>query len=106
MIFRADDEALKTTYGMQSQQMPGEQCSPDAGTVPEGLYKVFIVDHGVAKDDGFYLHDSVKGFSHGCIKAETKLFKHRDYHSSTKKKSTILKVNYVAGRTTNGGIKI
>jgi hypothetical protein len=56
---------------------------------------------------GFYLHDSVKGFSHGCIEVETKIFKHlRDYYSSTKKQSVILKVKYIAGRTTNGGTKI
>lgn len=56
---------------------------------------------------GFYLHDSVKGFSHGCIEVETKIFaKLREYHSSSKKKSIILKVKYVVGRATNGGTKI
>lgn len=155
--------AFKATSGMPGHQMPGEQCAPDAGPVPEGLYKVFIADHGVAKDDGrgicalnpswgiqeiprgvkagacepywanwgknrarmepadnetkklctpitrggFYLHDSVKGFSHGCIEVETKIFKYlRGYHSATKKQTIILKVKYVAGRTTNGSTKI
>ena len=32
--------------------MPGEQCIPDSGPVPEGYYKVYITDHGLAKDDG------------------------------------------------------
>tara|TARA_B100001109_G_scaffold255904_1_gene263100 strand:+ start:29899 stop:30255 length:357 start_codon:yes stop_codon:yes gene_type:complete len=32
--------------------MPGEQCTPEAGPVPEGQYKVFISDHGIAEDDG------------------------------------------------------
>ena len=44
--------SFKATSGMESHQMPGEQCIPDAGPVPEGEYKVFISDHGNAKDDG------------------------------------------------------
>jgi len=44
--------AFKATSGMSGHQMPDEQCTPDAGPVPEGLYKVFITDQGVAKDDG------------------------------------------------------
>lgn len=56
---------------------------------------------------GFYLHDSTKGYSHGCIETEKKLFPHlRFFHKSTKKTSLILKVSYVAGRPTNGGTKI
>lgn len=155
--------AFKATSGMQGHQMPGEQCTPDAGPIPEGLYKVFIADQGIAKDDGrgicaiapswgiqeiprgvkagvcepywanrgknrarmepadsktknqcapltrggFYLRDSVKGFSHGCIEVDTKLFKYlREYHSLSKKQSIVLKVQYLTGRTTNGGTKI
>ena len=154
---------FKATSGMKGHQVPGEQCIPDAGPVPEGEYKVFIADHGIAKDDGrgicalkpswgiqeiprgakagscdrywanwgknrarmepanestkkscapvnrggFYLHDSTKGFSHGCIEVETSLFKHlRNHHSSTKKQYVIIQVKYVAGRGTNGGTKI
>src|SRR5690606_6772717 len=44
--------AFIATSGMAVHQMPGEQCTPDAGPVPEGEYKVYISDHGVAKDDG------------------------------------------------------
>ena len=42
----------KATSGMIGHQMPGEQCIPDAGPVPEGVYKIYISDHGIAKDDG------------------------------------------------------
>jgi hypothetical protein len=56
---------------------------------------------------GFYLHDSTKGYSHGCIEVDTKIFKYlRDYHSSTKKQYVIFKVKYLPGRATNGGTKI
>lgn len=56
---------------------------------------------------GFYLHDSIKGYSHGCIEADTKLFVHlRKYHSITKKLTVILQVKYAPGRGTNGGTKI
>lgn len=154
---------FKATSGMPSHQMPGKQCIPDAGPVPEGEYKVFISDHGMAKDDGrgicalkpswgvqeiprgsqaghcepywanwgknrarmepandatkkkcspvsrggFYIHDSIKGYSHGCIEVETKLFEHlRSYHSVTKKPYIIIRVKYVIGRGTNGGTKV
>lgn|SRR3990167_1570848 len=153
---------FKATSGMPSHQMPGEQCLPDAGPVPEGNYKVFIVNQGVAKDDGrgicalspawgiqeiprgakagpcesywanwgvnrarmepadgatkkqcapisrggFYLHDSVKGYSHGCIEVETTLFDHlRQHYTKTKKQVILLQVKYVPGRSTNGGTK-
>lgn len=155
--------AFKATSGMPGHQMPGEQCLPDAGPVPEGVYKVFIVDQGMAQDDGrgicnikpswgiqtiprgalagecepywanwgtnrarmepadektkktcapisrggFYLHDSVKGYSHGCIEVESRLFTHlREHHKLSKAQTLILQVKYVAGRATNGGTKI
>ena len=43
---------FKASSGMTGHQIPGEQCVPDAGPVPEGTYKVYITDHGMAKDDG------------------------------------------------------
>lgn len=155
--------AFKATSGMKGHQMPGEQCVPDAGPVPEGEYKIYISDHGMAKDDGrgicalkpswgikeiprgakagmcepywanwgknrarmepanettkrrcapiarggFYLHDSIKGYSHGCIEVDTKIFGHlRKYHSASKKQTIILQVKYAVGRGTNGGTKI
>jgi hypothetical protein len=56
---------------------------------------------------GFYLHDSIKSYSHGCIEVEMRLFPLlRAYHKATKKNTLILKVSFVKGRSTNGGTKI
>jgi len=55
---------------------------------------------------GFYLHDSTKGYSHGCIEVETKIFLQlRNHHTATRKNTIILKVKYVKGIATNGGTK-
>ena len=118
----------RATSGMPGHQVPTDQCLPDRGPVPEGLYKLFIQDLGTAVDkgknqcalkpawgiqkiprgaaagacdpywanwgynrvrmepadkatrqrcaplkrSGFYMHDSVKGFSHGCIEVDKK----------------------------------
>ena len=56
---------------------------------------------------GFYLHDSTKGYSHGCIEVETGIFPFMHlYHKTTKKNSLIIKVSYIQGKSTNGGTKI
>lgn len=56
---------------------------------------------------GFYLHDSTKGYSHGCIEVESSLFPLlRSCQKTTRQNALILKVSYVAGRITNGGTKI
>lgn len=54
---------------------------------------------------GFYLHDSTKGFSHGCIEVEGRIFPLlRTYARDARGSSTIIiKVEYVAERPTNGG---
>lgn len=55
---------------------------------------------------GFYLHDSSKGYSHGCIEVEGRLFSIlENYRKTSKKTSVIIKVAYVKGRPTNGGTK-
>lgn len=151
---------FRATSGMRGSQIPSESCTPDAGPVPPGLYKIFLADQGVAKDDGrgacalqpawgiqtiprgtaagacepywanwgvnrarmepadtatrnrcspvrggFYLHDSTKGFSHGCIEVDGRIFPLlRTYARGGRGRSTmIIKVEYVAGRATNGG---
>ncbi|MHB8137726.1 MAG: tlde1 domain-containing protein [Smithellaceae bacterium] len=56
--------------------------------------------------DGFYLHDSTKGFSHGCIEVEGKFFNIlRAYIKKSDDKRLKLKIQYVPGRSTNGGTK-
>ncbi len=56
--------------------------------------------------NGFYLHDSVKGFSHGCIEVEVNFFTELRMHLKTKTNNKlILKIEYTKGRVTNGGTK-
>lgn len=151
---------FRATSGMPGHQKPAESCTRDAGPVPPGLYKIFLADHGVARDDGrgacalqpswglqsiprgaaagecepfwanwganrarmepadaatrnrcspirggFYLHDSTKGYSHGCIEVEGRIFPLlRTYARGGRGKSSMLiKVDYVADVQTNGG---
>jgi hypothetical protein len=56
---------------------------------------------------GFYLHDSTKGFSHGCIEVESTFFDSLRNVIRTKghPERLSLRVNYVTGRPTNGGTK-
>ena len=35
---------FRATSGLEGSQEPSEQCAPDKGPVPEGLYRVFIAD--------------------------------------------------------------
>lgn len=56
---------------------------------------------------GFYLHDSTKGYSHGCIEVEGRIFPQlRSFNRSTGKASLIIKVSYIKGKETNGGTKV
>lgn len=43
---------FKASSGLPGHQIPGEQCTPDMGPLPEGLYKIYLADHGMAKDNG------------------------------------------------------
>lgn len=53
---------------------------------------------------GFYLHDSTKGFSHGCIEVEGRIFALLRAHArQSGRNAMLLKVAYVADRATNGG---
>ena len=56
--------------------------------------------------DGFYIHDSSKGFSHGWIEVEGRFFfVLRDFAKSQSRSRLILKVEYKVGQATNGGTK-
>ncbi|MCA9012617.1 MAG: DUF2778 domain-containing protein [Planctomycetaceae bacterium] len=59
-----------------------------------------------AHRDGFYLHDSTKGFSHGCIEVETAFFASlRNFSKSNPKKHFLsLEVNYGPGSLTAPGV--
>ena len=53
---------------------------------------------------GFYLHDSTKGYSHGCIEVEQRFFDAlRVYIKTGKDKKLLLKIRYTPGMKTNGG---
>lgn len=59
---------------------------------------------------GFYIHDSTKGYSHGCIEVEGIFFNHFVAVVSSQplngsKLWLTLSVSYVPGRETNGGTK-
>lgn len=154
---------FKATSGLPGSQQPDKQCIPDSGPIPEGFYKIFIGNHGLAEDDGrglcalkpswgiqsissgemagecapywanwgknrarmepadletkskcspimrggFYLHDSTKGYSHGCIEVETRIFPLlRTFNKATNKNTIIVKIEYIEGIETNGGTKV
>lgn len=53
---------------------------------------------------GFYLHDSTKGYSHGCIEVEGRIFPLlRTYARGSRRATMIIKVEYAGQRETNGG---
>lgn len=150
--------AFKATSGLPGHQRPDQQCVPESGPVPEGLYKLFLNDLGDAKDDGtgscalkpawgiqriprgatagscdpywanwgnnrvrmepaddrtrrtckpsrggFYMHDSTKGFSHGCIEIEGRVFPLLRQRAKAGVQRMFIEVKYVPGRATNGG---
>lgn len=52
---------------------------------------------------GFYLHDSTKGFSHGCIEVETSFFTQlRAFIKEHNRSRLTLKVKYTGGSTYGG----
>lgn len=55
------------------------------------------------KRGGFYLHDSTKGFSHGCIEIDTTFFATlKAFVRASKKKRLHLQIKYVGGSTYGG----
>lgn len=155
--------AFKATSGLPGYQEPDYYCVPESGPIPEGFYKIYLENKGVAKDDGtgsctlspawgiqqiprgveagdceqfwinwgnnrarmepadsgtkircspimrggFYLHDSSKGYSHGCIEVERRIFPLlRQVSKNGGKSFLVVKVAYQKGVPTNGGTKI
>jgi hypothetical protein len=155
------DQKYTATSGLPDFQDPKKQCTPDAGPVPEGLYKLLLTDGGQAKDDGkgvcnlrpswgiqsiprgvaagacesywanwgnnrvrmepadpktksvcagkragFYVHDSTKGYSHGCIEVEKSFFSRLRTNAPTNRQGALLlRVLYVKDRPTYGGTR-
>lgn len=59
------------------------------------------------KRGGFYLHDSTKGFSHGCIEIDSAFFTAlRNYSQTTRRRHLVLHVEYAAHGSTYGGTRV
>ena len=153
---------FRASSGLPGYQKSSETCNADAGPIPEGTYKIFIADKGVAVEDGiglctlkpawgiqkmpqgtdagscavdfaawgvnrarmepadsktlhkctpvyrggFYLHDSMKGFSHGCIEVDRTIFsKLRSEWKQTKKPFLLVEIRYGEDGVTYGHTK-
>ncbi|ECC2074445.1 DUF2778 domain-containing protein [Salmonella enterica] len=61
----------------------------------------------VGKRGGFYIHDSTKGYSHGCIEVEPVFFRilKQETEKENGEKTFTVNVKYVSGQQTNGGTK-
>jgi hypothetical protein len=56
---------------------------------------------------GFYLHDSTKGYSHGCIEVDSRFFDRLKSEARAHPgQRLILQVRYVPNRVTNGGTRV
>jgi hypothetical protein len=64
--------------------------------------------HGCLPErSGFYLHDSTKGYIHGCIEVEPRFFPLlRTRARLVPRGYFLLRVRYVQGRPTNGGTRV
>ena len=55
---------------------------------------------------GFYIHDSTKGFSHGCIEVDTIFFAALASAVKHGERTFFINVAYVPNRETNGGTRV
>jgi L,D-transpeptidase catalytic domain len=105
------DLAAGVTGGLQKIPEKGQgNCAafsyPGWGTQRIRLNKV-SVKH--PSRNNFYLHDSTKGFSHGCVEVEKSFFEevHRKFHTDflhSKKHTLTLRAQYPSpDASTNGG---
>ena|SRR2546421_3990315 len=153
---------FRATSGLPDHQRPQDQCLPEAGPTPGGLYVIAIRGTGASAKrdpriacgllpgsgweriprggdcepyfvnwgnnripflpaddatrnrcrplfrDGFYLHDSTKGYTHGCIEVENSFFSvvSSMVYGRKGKDRYVMRVQYVDGRATNGGTKV
>lgn len=75
-----DDFTLDTRQGIESlvdkKDDNGKTHNSSAWGSNRVRLNIIKIYNGDAKHrNGFYLHDSVKGFSHGCIEVDTAFFK-------------------------------
>ena len=88
---KEDDEPGRTTAG---------RC--EAPWANWGYHRVGLVPHSgmvAPHRSGFYIHDSSKGFTHGCVETEQKFFVERLYPYAAKAAGTkmLLTVRYTKG---------
>ncbi|WP_082993777.1 tlde1 domain-containing protein [Bordetella bronchialis] len=105
--------ALKPAWGMQSipRGTAAGECEPYWANWGWNRARMEPADEATRHRctparGGFYLHDSIKGYSHGCIEVEGRIFPLlRTYSRGSHRDSMILLVRYVAGRSTYGGTR-
>ncbi|MBO9356839.1 DUF2778 domain-containing protein [Bordetella petrii] len=115
--------SFRASSGLPGFQAPGESCRAESGPVPPGLYQLYLADQDWGSKrarlepadaatrnrcaparGGFYLHDSTKGYSHGCIGVEGRIFPLlRTYARGSRSATMIIKVEYVNDRAADGG---
>ena len=107
------DGNLDKKQGIQSlDDMTGPQPgvfyeAPEWGHNRVRLNNVAIFNPKARHRGGFYLHDSSKGYTHGCIEVETRFFTRlREAAADGKRRQLVLKVDYPGKHTsTYGGTK-
>ncbi len=109
---------LDTHQGIESlENMPGPDGqfyeSPEWGKNRVRMNALYIANPKARHRGGFYLHDSTKGYTHGCIEVEPRLFiRLREYAKDERAKKRgkrwlILKVKYSSSTaSTYGGTKV
>lgn len=109
---------LDTAQGIESlDRMPGPDGnfyeSPAWGKNRVRLNALFISNPRARHRGGFYLHDSTKGYTHGCIEVDPRFFTRLRQFAADEaakrngRKSLVLKVKYPSGSaSTYGGTAV
>lgn len=104
-VLSVAENKLEPRHGIQSLDgMPapdGKLYWSPAWGLNRVRLRILLIDNPKARHrDGFYLHDSTKGFSHGCIEVDTRFFTRlremaKDEGAKKKgRKTLILKIKY------------
>lgn len=108
---RAKGCGLVPAFGLQMVPYGSTDCHPTFQNWGNNRVRFLAADHATKSAcpeprDGFYLHDSTKGFSHGCIEVANAFFNRLYMYTLVAKVDYIeLRVEY-AHRDTNGGTKL
>ncbi len=101
---KAGTDELSPGWGIESITPESEDWgSMRIRIEPDKATKDRISETG--RSGGFYIHNSHKGYTHGCVEVETSFFDELiEYRKLTKSKGLDFVVKYL-GKTTNGGTK-